>query len=321
MHRLVNTTPFATAFDVLPDPHGVDTLYLTLKASFDLTPKIAVSAVQRPILAGDVHWGDPATTSLRYPGERHLHKPGTDVLVVASAHAPRQRPVTTLDVTLTAGPLRKVVRVFGDRQRTAAGVSAPQPFLTMPLIHERAYGGPGHPINPLGVGLHDDETLPNLEHPHEPFREHGDRSTPACLAAIPPGWWPRSAHAGTHDDNWRRTRAPYLPADFDPRFFHVTPPDQHVVGHFRGGEPVTLTHAAPAPLAFAVPTVLWLCKARIAGRTVILAPDLETILLEPDEDHLSLLWRASAPVDRQALYIDEIAVGLRRMDLHHGAAA
>lgn len=321
MHRLVNNTPFVAAFDVLPDPHGVDTLYLTLKASFDLAPQIAVSPEQRPILPADVHWGDPATTSLRYPGERHLGKPGTDVVVIGSAHAPGRRPVSVLDVTLTAGPLRKLVRVFGDRRRTAAGVSAPQPFVTMPLVHERAFGGPGHPQNPTGVGLHDHDVLPNLEHPHAPVHEHGDRSSPACLAAIPPGWWPRSAHAGTYDDAWHRGRAPYLPADFDPRFFHVTPPDQHVVGHFRGGEPVTLEHAAPAPLAFAVPTCRWLCKARVAGRTVILSPDLETVLIEPDAGHLSLLWRAATPVDRHALEIDEIAVGLRRMDLHHGAAA
>jgi hypothetical protein len=319
MHRLVNTTPFAAEFDVLPDAHGVDTLYLTIKASFDLAPRIAVSPHQREILACDVHWGEPDRTSLRYPSERHLSKPGTDVVVIGSAHAPRHRPVTTLDVSLSAGPLRKVVRVLGDRRRTAAGVSAPRPFVTMPLIYERAFGGPGHPVNPTGVGLHGDESLPNLEHPHAPFLAVGDSSSPACFAAVPPGWWPRSAHAGTYDEAWRRGRAPYLPVDFDPRFFHATPPDQHVVGHFRGGERIELEHASPEPLRFALPTCRFVCKARVAGRTVILAPNLETVQLEPDDGHLSLLWRAAAAVDRRVLEIDEIAVSLRRMDLHHGA--
>lgn len=63
----------------------------------------------------------------------------------------------------------------------------------------------------------------------------------------------------------RRTRAPYLPDDLDPRFFHVTPPDQHTVGHLRGGEPVEVVHATPEPLRFNLPTCAFTLRARVAG--------------------------------------------------------
>ena len=116
MHRIVNTTPFRAALDIFPDRRGVDTLHVTLKATFRLGPALAVSDDQAPIRVADEYTGEPASSSLRYPGERHLAKPGTDILLVGEAHAPRGEPVTTLDVALAVGPVRKVIRVAGDRQ-------------------------------------------------------------------------------------------------------------------------------------------------------------------------------------------------------------
>ncbi|HYD10399.1 MAG TPA: DUF2169 domain-containing protein, partial [Acidimicrobiales bacterium] len=100
----------------MPDRHGVDTVFAVVKATFDLatgTPRVADEQV--PIAAADVHHGDPATSSIRVPSDFSLGKPGTDALMHGTAWAPRDHPVTALDVTLRAGPLARTVRVFGDR--------------------------------------------------------------------------------------------------------------------------------------------------------------------------------------------------------------
>ncbi len=320
MHRIVNTTPFRAALDIFPDRRGVDTLHVTLKATFRLGPALAVSDDQAPIRVADEYTGEPASSSLRYPGERHLAKPGTDILLVGEAHAPRGEPVTTLDVALAVGPVRKVIRVVGDRQwqRGPTPSSAPVPFVTMPLVHERAFGGPLVPHNRVGRGHRGGHphligaALPNLEDPRRPFLDHGDASLPACFAAIAPSWSPRCELAGTYDESWARQRAPYLPADFDPRFFHAAPPDQTTATHLHGGEPVELLHLAPEPLRFTLPVVAWTVRAHLGGDELPLAPELETVMIEPDADRLCLLWRAAAVVDRRALELDEVTV-----DLHH----
>ena len=47
MHRIVNTTPFRAALDIFPDRRGVDTLHVTLKATFRLGPALAVSLLYK----------------------------------------------------------------------------------------------------------------------------------------------------------------------------------------------------------------------------------------------------------------------------------
>ena len=50
-----------------------------------------------------------------------------------------------LDVLLRVGPVRKQVRVFGDREWTGRllgrSITAPEPFAKLPLVWERAFGG------------------------------------------------------------------------------------------------------------------------------------------------------------------------------------
>ena len=74
----------------------------------------------------------------------HFHKPSTDVVLLGRDHAPAGSAVRKLQICFRVGPLHKLVSVFGDRRLTQRGgmsfVSEPQPFLTMPLTYERAFG-------------------------------------------------------------------------------------------------------------------------------------------------------------------------------------
>src|SRR5207247_3801921 len=100
---------------------------------------------QLPVTLADEYYGEPGKTSIKNPSNVSLTKPATDVLLLGTAYPPRGRPVTHMDVSLTAGSLRKTIRVFGDRVWEKRGVlpsmSNPMPFATMPLVWERAYGG------------------------------------------------------------------------------------------------------------------------------------------------------------------------------------
>ena len=83
MLQLENTSPFAPAMMLFPDERGVDTIYVVVKATFTLQPKLELAEEQVPVTLADEYWGEPGESSLKYPTEAHLMKPGTDVIVVA----------------------------------------------------------------------------------------------------------------------------------------------------------------------------------------------------------------------------------------------
>jgi hypothetical protein len=51
---------------------------------------------------------------------------------------------------------------------------------------------------------------------------------------------------------------------------------------------------------------------KIGGASERPPANLETILLEPDENRLCLTWRASLPCDRRVLKIEKVTVTRRR---------
>lgn len=325
MLQLANNTPFAAALNLLPDADAVDTLYVIIKATYTLWPAPAVAAEQQPLRAADEYWGEPGASSLKYAGEFHLAKPATDVVLVGSAHAPGGRAVDELDTALVVGGLRKVVHVVGERQWTGRAVgpalSAVTPFVQMALTYERAFGGT-HVIdadkgkvktvaeNPVGQGFRArqrreeiaGQLAPNLIDPD-------DEERPAGYGFIAPNWRPRLDHAGTYDDAWQRQRAPYLPQDFDARYFNAAHPDLIAAEYLTGGENVVLLNLSPrGRLQFDLPRCAFAVTVRLDGADEKPEIHLETVLLEPDDDRLTMLWRAAVPCDKKALKVEQVTV-------------
>jgi hypothetical protein len=129
--------------------------------------------------------------------------------------------------------------------------------------------------NPVGRGFvgqkHTTELngfpLPNLECPDNLIRDYRDRPAPACFAPIAPNWQPRAGFAGTYDDIWQQTRAPYLPDDYNPRFMNVAPPDLIYPGYLQGGEAVRIIGMHPAgDLGCSLPYVNLSNKVLVAGQ-------------------------------------------------------
>ncbi|WP_141620440.1 DUF2169 domain-containing protein [Myxococcus sp. AB036A] len=340
MLQVTNSTPFEVGIDLFPDPRGVDTLYVAMKGTFDLRPPVrslAVAEKQVPIRVSDVPWNEEAASSLRQAGERHPCKTSTDVLLVGNAHAPRGKAVSELDVQLTVGRLTKAIRVFGDRSWRAGvwgpRISSPEPFLTMPLTYERAFGGThvtpsGKSLfvarNPVGRGFRGQRgmselvglPLPNLEDPRRPVAEAGDRAEPACFAPIAPSWSPRKEYVGTYDETWRKRRAPFLPADFDERFFQVASSDLIAPAFLKGGETVSILHALKEGVCqFTLPLCEPAIRVDVAGKQETPRASLETVLIEPDEHRVCMLWRAAVPCDKKVLQVRHVVARLNKLQL------
>jgi hypothetical protein len=325
MLQLENQTPFAAMMAVLPDANAIDTLYVILKATLQLRPRLALSPVQIPPHTADEYYDDPTASSLKQVSDMHIGKPGTDVLLVGQAWAARQQPVAQSWVTLTVAERRKVVRVSGDRTWRDGVPGAPQPFQSMPLVWERAFGGmqqvrervEAEERNPIGIGFArglrtadvEGQPVPNLEDPGAPLEHLGQNPPPSCFAPTSASWLPRRRYAGTYDENWQRRRAPYLPSDFDRRFLNCAAPELTFDRFLQGNEPMEVQGAsAEGPLSFTLPPANLVVEVRVAGSVERPPANLETVLVEPDANRLCLTWRAALPCDRKVLKVQKVSI-------------
>ena len=337
MLQLKNETPFKAAIAVLPNEKAIDTVYVIIKATFSLGRKLEVAEKQSPVVTADEYWGEPGKSSLKYASEFHLTKPSTDIVMIGEACAPNKRRVEQLDVLLQVGALKKMIRIFGDRKWVddvlGLGISHPVPFETMPVVYERAFGGV-HELdiekqqvffdahNPVGTGFKGKKSnreikgsaLPNLEDPLRLISKPEDQPVPACFGYVAPSWEPRKSFAGTYDEGWMKKRAPYLPADFNRRYFNSAHPDLVCRDYLKGGEPVAITNmSASGPLKFSLPQCEFDVLVEIAERTERPAIHLETVLIEPNENRLCLSWRGAVECDKKVLKVRQVKVGLKSM--------
>jgi hypothetical protein len=334
MLQLKNDSSLKVAFGVFADPHGIDTVYATVKATFSLRPQLALAEEQLPPAAADTYHDDPATSSLKQAAEVHLSKPHTDVLVVGHAWAPHGRPACQSAVRVIVAERQKTAAIFGDRVwRRGGGMSSPEPFEKIPLVWERAYGGVHQvslqgPVlaeerNPVGLGFlgrrsPDDlinKPVPNIEDPAALISRLGDTPTPVGFAPLAPAWFARRVFAGTYDGVWQRKRAPYLPADFNPRFFGTAVPEFTFNRYLQGGEAVQLFGLSPdGPLSFALPTLKIDVAIRVGGAVETPTAHLETVTMLADQGLMTMVWRAALPCDKKVLKVQEVGVTVGRLE-------
>ena len=181
-------------------------------------------------------------------------------------------------VGLQFGNWRKSFAVHGERVWRNVGIgyaaSAPAPFERMPISYDNAFGGTDdrfrdpanyrqYPANPVGRGWRYHRyperivgsPLPNTEEAGDPVRDPCGSYRPMALGPIGRSWPPRVKFAGTYDQAWRDNVFPFLPADFDSRYFQCAPPDQQIAKP-KGGERVILANLTPdGRREFAFPTV------------------------------------------------------------------
>jgi hypothetical protein len=332
MLQLNNHTPFQCSLSAFANPDGVDCVYGIVKATFALRQAgVELAAEQLPVVLVDEYWGNPQTSSLKTASEVTLLKPSTDVILQGHAYAPGGR-AKEVDVTLKVGNLEKTIRVFGNRVWRSGWlrykISEPEAFEKIPLKYEHAFGGIDQepadrakidyePRNPVGKGLVSRVSrqrvkgvaLPNLEDPKQLIRRPADRPSPVCFGPICAHWAPRRSYAGTYDEVWAKKRVPYLPADFDPRFFQSAHPDLISTGYLEGGERVEIIGASPGGrFQFALPVCSLNMIFHLDGKEYRHVPNLDTVVFQPDEGRFWMIWRACQVVDKRLLRLSELEI-------------
>jgi hypothetical protein len=341
MWQVDNQTPFSAERAWVRDREGMEIWLVAVKATFDILPDgtTAIAREQPPVLHLAEHHGVPGNSSVKYDADLVLTKKTTDVLVLGHAHAPPGRAVSQADVGFRVGPVRKTLRVFGDRTWHAHGLSAPEPFEKMPLVYERAYGGVDRRSdqpdkdwdwrNPVGTGFAvsgrhvDGMKAPNIECPDHPIDSWKDRPTPAGFGAIAGHWQPRVSFAGTYGDHWLQTRQPLLAEDLDDRYFQSAPADQQAPNFLRGGEPVALVGLTPGgELRFTLPKVYFGFETHFhdGSRETHKHRRLHTVILEPDFPRVSLVWHTALPCHFKVHKLERTVVTLKD-DLSTGGPA
>lgn len=335
MLQLRNETPFSADRAILLDGRGSQIWVVVIKATYRLDEKGTPQPheEQEPVAVAPVWSGKPGSSTLRREAELVVDHPGTDVTFNASAHAPRGRKADHVGVGVRVGHLQRLLRVFGERvwyKGVTGGLTstAPIPFEQMPITWERAYGGTvGDPAsrafaaetrNPVGRGFATsasdlvERPLPNVEDVLHPIRSWRDRPAPAGLSAIAPDWSPRRERGGTYDAEWRRTRLPLWPSDYDPRFHLSAPPELVSDRPLRGGELVSTTGLVPeGQLTFHLPREYFVVETWLDGRRLRQPVRLERVIVEPDDRRLVLVWGSRLDLGARAREVRETAISTK----------
>jgi hypothetical protein len=319
MWQIDNRTPFAAERTWVRDREGAEIWIVAVKCTFDIRPDgtTEIAKEQPPVVMAPeyIDPSAPAKSSLKYEMDLVRTKTTTDVIVLGHAYATQGRPVTEIDIGFRVGPVVKRLRVTGDRVWRGREASKPEPFVKLPLIYERAYGGfdpasrdtpsPQWDVrNPLGTGFAlsassiEGLRLPNIEYPDQLVRNWDDRPAPAGFGPICSHWQPRVGLAGTYDEKWQQERLPLLPADFDDRHYLCAPADQQAPQDLLGGEPVVLINlSAGSELRFDLPRVFLGFETFFYSgeRQWHERPKLHTVIIEPDFPRVSLVWHSALP--------------------------
>jgi len=333
MWAVKNQTPFAVDRNWVLDKNAAKHWVIAVKGTFDILPDGATQLSKKqeaPLLLPE-YFGDAGTSSLRYELDLSASKPAVDVLLNGTAYAPPGDAVTELDVTLTVGTaIRKVLKVSGDRYWDPgllhdALPTPAEPFESMPLTWERAFGGSDtssedpamhryESRNPVGTGFAESrkylagQRLPNVEFPRRRVSSWKDRPQPAGFGPVSSYWEPRLSYAGTYDAHWLEDRFPLLPQDFNERHFCCAPEDQQTP-ELKGGEAVELLNLSPGGrLVFSLPKVHLSFLTRFGRERVYHGCRLHTVLIESDVPRVIMVWHSSLACHHKVDQLDETLV-------------
>jgi uncharacterized protein YjbI with pentapeptide repeats len=279
---------------------GTSWVTVIVKATFDLVHgQLATLTTPREIVREDRY--RERTGSLEEASETAPYLPSAGVLLVGHAHAPLGRAAPTAAVRLAIARdqprLDKALHVFGDR---ATGATHAEPFQRMPLVYERAYGGPGLAENPVGVGAPAMGAQPNVVDPKNPQR-------PAGFGPISRYWPARASLLGTCDAQELLAADPEIPEGFDWRYFHAAPPDQQIE-LLRGDEWIVLDglHPSLPRVQTRLPSAVGRARWQMATSTGVgplqaieLAAD--TLVIDADRLICSVVWRGRIALDQADL--------------------
>lgn len=335
--NLENTTKLAAGYTTSLDKTGREWMVVIAKGTFgipdrpDHEPRLLDEQV--PLVLTDVFTGEPGFSAPLYEIDYAPPKPRCDVLLNGSCYAPGGKPATKVQVTLRVGALTKSFNVVGKRMWKSSVLamtpSSPEPFKVMPISYNNAFGGVDKPsedqkthqwylLNHAGVGYHprtaaralDGKAVPNTEELNNPISRPDGSYKPMAFGSLGRAWQQRVKWAGTYDKKWLDEKYPFLPDDFDERYFQAAPEDQQV-DHPVGGDQVELLNLTPAGrTTFRLPVMSVPVEFfHRNGESKRLSGTVDTIMLEPDLNRFQMSWRCALPIRRNLREFLVIRVG------------
>jgi hypothetical protein len=317
-------------------------LTVAIKATYELSAtsnqlELAPKERQRLIRQIDEPWGKPETTSVKYPGDVALSKPGTDVVVVSKAYPPPGEAVKRFDAFVKVGPLSAGLVIYGLRvwDTNGAGLSSPLKAQPVELRYENAWGGRDdsvkgvyveEPRNPLGCGVAADpkqltgKLAPCIEYAEFPIKNAKTRPPPAGVGAIARYWEPRRSYAGTYDKAWKENRAPLIPEDEEDQFHCFASRGLHAERPLLGVEEVGLLNLLPdgKVARFYLPSVAVEVDFHVKNRErEMKRPHLDTVIIDTLGVEaglpitVELLWHTSIKAPRRVLESNTIVRKVR----------
>lgn len=339
---LINATRMTVGYTLGLEPSGRELLVVVVKGTFrfpqgaEPATHFALHEEQLPLVMADTFTGKPGASAPQYEVDFAPRKPLCDILLLGEAHAPGGRPATRVDVGLRVGNWQKRFTAVGPRHwdcgLATLRSSSPEPFITQPISYDVAFGGvdqahddPAQHAafmeNPVGRGFHkhlrrdwvDGKPLPLTEEAGQTVTDPQGRYRPMSFGPVGRGWQPRAGFAGTYDDAWLKNHFPFLPPDFDNRYFQAAPADQQVQLDTFGAGPVEVVMSNLTPegvTRIAIPQLaapVHVFPKR--GEREDFNATLDTIVLEPSERRFTLTWRVARPLRTGLHEISQVMVG------------
>jgi len=275
------------------------------KATFDLLPgESRLSDRQEDVKEHDEHYSDDAARSLYLPTDMAPFKSRADITLVGHAYVEGGRLARSVVTRLVVGEVDKSLEVHLDRWWSQDGVLCEGArFTKMPLRYERAGGGP-ESWNPVGIpadavaDMYGKVAAPNLQEPGVVLSEPGAAREPIGYGAIAPHWpWRRGL---VHID-WSPARlaSEPLPAEVEPGFFNVAPPDQQCSA-IRGNERIVLENllSEHSKLATNLPGLAPRAFRETPAGPEEIALACDTLWIDTDRGICTLVWRGQVSLSR-----------------------
>jgi hypothetical protein len=339
--ELINATRMTAGYNMGLEPSGRELLVVVIKGTFVL-PKpgeqVRLADEQLPLIMADTFTGEPGFSAPIQEIDFAPRKHRCDVLLTGHARAPAGKQATRLRASLRVGPMEKSFDVVGDRvwQAGLTGIRAsdPLPFTEMPVSYDRAFGGAdrhskdesehdAYLPNPVGRGWHkhlknewvDGAPLPNIETIGEGVSFPTDKRPPVALGPLGRGWPQRARYAGTYDDAWLADVFPFLPKDFDDRYYQAAPEDQQVPLPKGPMEVVLSGFTADGVRQFMLPhfeAPVHVFPKR--GEREDHVATLDTIVFDTDRECFTMSWRVARPLKKSMHEIAQVLVGKKGKD-------
>lgn len=233
-------------------------------------------------------------------------------LVSGYAHTAHQDDKTLCAVKAVFNGQAKSLMVSGDRYWLGGRATPPQPFDRLRLDWAHAYGGPGEPENPEGIGSFDElvngvqtRRLPNIELPGARQDAPGRRVVAAGFDALPPDRAQRLALLGrAYDQQWLQDQYPGFADDMDWRYFNAAPADQRLPGLRelppRAAYELWNLHPRHAVMRGQLPDWRARCFASFqqdGSALAEIAMHMSTAWFFPHAERLILIWHGALPID------------------------